>query len=331
MPPLLLITLLLLSLVSLLLSPASSSSPPPPSLSSSTIHKLKSSNTLPPAGLASLDVQVSSLNRLLPLTPDLPHLLEPQVLIALPLDASFDPPPTSFSHGHILDGDKVSLPSKYWTAIRGPPMVEVPWIVEISRIDTPLSPAAAAGETPLTTTSPASPLTPHRHSPPSTSPPTPRSHSPSSQTSLFASPLDFRSPSTAVFLPPWMFRALGLRPGEPVLVGLRKDPAPGGKVTVRPLHFKNLPSTHMSEASDSVPVGSGLDFLKIASPQSVLETSLKHYSTLSSLTTISLCYNDKRYYFDVIECKDSSGRKADAVKVQDTDLQFEFVRCRTVK
>jgi hypothetical protein len=126
-----------------------------------------------------------------------------------------------------------------------------------------------------------------------------------------------------------MFRALRLRPGDVLLAGLRGEVPAGGKVALRPLSYpKELAE---SEPLDGVPIGDGKDFVKVGSPQAVLETELKHYSTLSSPSLISLVYNGKRYYFEVAETRDAKGRKVDGVKVQDCDVQVEFLKCKLVK
>ena len=236
----------------------------------------------------------------------------PQLLIALPLSPSFNPPPTSFSHDHLFDGDKVSLPSHYWSVIRSLD-IPVPWVIKISRQ--------------------------HNHDQydqnsrvvtKSASTRTPQTYLPFKTTQLLTSPLDFRAPSNYIFLPMWMFRSLGLRPGEIVLAGLAKQVDDGGKVTLRPLTFKES-EAEGSEYNSPIEVGLGSDFLKIASPTAVLETSLKHYSTLTAATVISLVYNDKRYYFEVVETRDKRGRVVEAVKVQDCDVQVEFIKGKVVK
>jgi len=120
--------------------------------------------------------------------------------------------------------------------------------------------------------------------------------------------IDFRSPSNFIFLPKWMFQALSLKPYDVVDVKLITTVPPGSVVKLRP---------HSSE------------FLKIANHQAVLETELKHYSSLCKDTVIAFDYNKKRYFFDVVELRSAMrGEKAPMVKVQDCDIVAEFVRAK---
>jgi len=120
--------------------------------------------------------------------------------------------------------------------------------------------------------------------------------------------IDFRSPSNYVFLPRWMMIALGLKPRDVVQVQLKTDVPPGSAVRLRP---------HKS------------DFIKIGNHQAVLETELKHYSSLTKGTTIPFDYMGKRYYFDVVALQSAPrGEKVPMAKVQDCDIAAEFVRAK---
>ena len=118
--------------------------------------------------------------------------------------------------------------------------------------------------------------------------------------------IDFRSPSNYIFLPRWMIVSLALKPYDVVEVKLVQNTAPGSAVKLRP---------HSSE------------FTKIGNHQAVLETELKHYSSLVNGATIPFDYNDKRYYFDVVDLRSAPrGEKVVTAKVQDCDIAAEFVR-----
>ena len=120
--------------------------------------------------------------------------------------------------------------------------------------------------------------------------------------------IDFRAPSNFIFLPKWMFQALSLKPYDVVDVKLITTVPPGSVVKLRP---------HSSE------------FLKITNHQAVLETELKHYSSLCKDSVIAFDYNKKRYFFDVVELRSAMrGEKAPMVKVQDCDIMAEFVRAK---
>uniref|UniRef100_A0A7S2EWG4 Ubiquitin fusion degradation protein UFD1 N-terminal subdomain 2 domain-containing protein n=2 Tax=Trieres chinensis TaxID=1514140 RepID=A0A7S2EWG4_TRICV len=120
--------------------------------------------------------------------------------------------------------------------------------------------------------------------------------------------IDFRSPSNYVFLPRWMMIALALKPRDVVDVRLVETVPPGSAVKLRP---------HSSE------------FVKIGNHQAVLETELKHYSALTKGATIPFDYNNKRYYFDVVDLRSAPrGEKVPMAKVQDCDIAAEFVRAK---
>jgi len=124
--------------------------------------------------------------------------------------------------------------------------------------------------------------------------------------------LDFRSPSNYVFLPRWMMRALAIRPWDVVDIRLATDIPAGSGVKLRP-HLET--------------------FSRISDHRSVLETELRHYSSLTEGSTIPFDYRGERYYFDVVALRAAPrGESRPIVKVQDCDVAAEFTRARdTVK
>jgi hypothetical protein len=119
-------------------------------------------------------------------------------------------------------------------------------------------------------------------------------------------PLDFRAPPNYIFLPWWMMRALGLHPRDVVDVKLHSTVPPGSFARFRP---------HSSEFSKN-----------IANPHAVLETELRHYSSLTKGSTIAFDYQGTRYWFDVVELKSAPrGEKQPFVKVMDCDLASDFL------
>lgn len=119
-------------------------------------------------------------------------------------------------------------------------------------------------------------------------------------------PLDFRAPQCYIFLPWWMMRALGLRPRDIVEVELCETVAPGSLAKLRP---------HSSSFAR-----------EIANPQAVLETELRHYSSLTQGSTIAFNYNNKQYWFDVVELRSAPrGEKQPTIKVQDCDIATDFL------
>jgi len=129
-----------------------------------------------------------------------------------------------------------------------------------------------------------------------------------SLTSTVGGAIDFRAPSNYIFLPHWMMHALSLQPLDVVSVKAKTDTPPGSHVKLRP---------HSAE------------FAKIRNHQAVLETELKHYSSLTKGSTIPFDYLGKRYYFDVVDLRSAPrGEKCGMAKVQDCDLVAEFVRSK---
>ena len=198
-------------------------------------------------------------------------------LIALPLPTAFNPPLGSFSRNRLQDGDKISLPKSYWDAIcpKGVVQLEVPWVVRVSRADGVAGVSAAEGRV---------------LQPTGVSKVTYKSYLPSSSAAtVLSSPLDFRAPENYVFLPDWMFRHLGLRPGEAVSCELDTGVPKGGRVSLRPVTFRSG-----GPCDDGAAVGTAKEFLAIENHQAVLETELKHYSTLTQGSVVSFKFGEKR-------------------------------------
>jgi hypothetical protein len=124
-------------------------------------------------------------------------------------------------------------------------------------------------------------------------------------------PLDFRAPNCYVFLPLWMMRSLGLQPRDIVQVELCETVSRGSMAKFRP---------HSSQFAKD-----------ISNPQAVLETELRHYSSLTAGSTIAFDYNDKRYWFDVVELRSAPrGERQPMIKVQDCDIATDFLSARDV-
>jgi hypothetical protein len=124
-------------------------------------------------------------------------------------------------------------------------------------------------------------------------------------------PLDMRAPSNYCFLPWWMMRALGLHPMDIVDVKLVQSVPPGSLARLRP---------HSAAFAK-----------EISNPQAVLETELRHYSSLTSGSAIAFDYNGKRYWFDVEELRSAPrSEKVPMVKVQDCDLRTDFLTAKDI-
>jgi hypothetical protein len=103
-----------------------------------------------------------------------------------------------------------------------------------------------------------------------------------------------------------MMRSLGVRPRDIVQVDLVTAVPPGSLAKLRP---------HSSAFAQN-----------IANPQAVLETELRHYSSLTRGATICLDYNKVRYWVDVVETRSApKGEKQPFVKVQDCDIATDFL------
>lgn len=223
-------------------------------------------------------------------------------LICLPLDDRFDPPMGVFSHGHIQTGDKMSLPSCFWQSIQLN-HAEVPWLFRIKRIegvtgeriqyiDVNKNNSTSSAITVDEVITECKPMVQNLNE-------------------VVGGPLDFRAPSNYIFVPLWMMRALGLRPRDIVEVEQIETVPAGSMAKLRP---------HSS------------DFAKdISNPQAVLETELRHYSSLVQGTTIAFDYNHKRYWFDVVELRSAPrGITVPMIKVQDCDIMTDFLPSKDV-
>eukprot|EP00548_Thalassiothrix_antarctica_P004420 CAMPEP_0194132740 /NCGR_PEP_ID=MMETSP0152-20130528/3145_1 /TAXON_ID=1049557 /ORGANISM="Thalassiothrix antarctica, Strain L6-D1" /LENGTH=337 /DNA_ID=CAMNT_0038827899 /DNA_START=103 /DNA_END=1116 /DNA_ORIENTATION=+ len=244
-------------------------------------------------------------------------------LICLPLNEKFNPPMGGFSHDHVQTGDKMSLPRNYWTAIEKT-KAEVPWLMKVERIpgggwtkkrfdpskylvspkednesdddeeeeeddDDEEEDGSNKSRTVKKITNPL--------------------YLPGTLNAAVGSLLDCRAPSNYCFLPWWMMRGLGLHPRDVVDVTLIEDVPPGSMARLRP---------HSSEFAKD-----------ISNPQAVLETELKHYSSLTKGAVIAMDYNNKRYWFDIVDLRSSPhNEKCDMVKVQDCDLSTDFLPAR---
>jgi len=210
-------------------------------------------------------------------------------LICLPLDERFDPPMGMFSHGHIQTGDKISLPPNFLSTIKDN-KAEVPWLFKVSRID-----GEGGQDNGL--------ITDERVNIDVVSK---GLAAEANIKEVVGGPLDCRAPSNYCFLPWWMMRALGLKPLDLVDVQLITTVPPGSMAKFRP---------HSSDFATD-----------IANPQAVMETELRHYSSLTKGSTIAFDYNGKRYWFDVEELRAApKGEKQSMIKVMDCDLATDFL------
>lgn len=212
-------------------------------------------------------------------------------LICLPLDERFDPPMGSFSHGHIQTGDKVSLPRCFYQTIKEN-RAEVPWLFKISRVDEndEKEEDVSSRRVDVDTVS--------------------KGYAAEANINeLVAGPLDCRAPANYCFMPLWMMRLLGLKPLDQVDVQLITTVPAGALVKLRP---------HSSTFAKD-----------ISNTQAVLETELRHYSSLTKGATIPFDYNGKRYWFDVEELRSApKGEKRTMVKLQDCDVATDFLRAK---
>lgn len=214
-------------------------------------------------------------------------------LICLPLDERFDPPMGMFSHGHIQTGDKISLPSCFKSTIELN-KAEVPWLFKVSRVENDDDDDDDGPNTRVGIDVVSKGYAAEANI-----------------KELVAGPLDCRAPSNYCFMPWWMMRALGLKPLDQVDIQLITTVPPGSLVKIRP---------HSSDFSKD-----------ISNTQAVLETELRHYSSLTKGSTIAFDYNGKRYWFDVEELRSApKGEKQPMVKVQDCDVATDFLVAKDV-
>jgi hypothetical protein len=231
-------------------------------------------------------------------------------LIAMPLTEMFDPPVGIFSHGHTQTGDKMSVPKVFWQAIQLN-KAEVPWLFEVRRVEGVTGPRVEEDtveddEKEEEEESPKKKKSKKEKSkdwlPSDVGAAAPMEH----LDSVIGGPLDFRAPPNYIFLPSWMMRALGLRPRDVVDVRQITTVPAGSLAKFRPLTLQTMKD--MSNA------------------QAVLETELRHYSSLTKGSTIAFDYNKKRYWFEVAECRSAPrGEKQAMIKVQDCDIATDFL------
>lgn len=236
-------------------------------------------------------------------------------LVVYPLDDRFDPPMGVFSHNHVQTGDKMSLPACFWRAIQQTGINEVPWLFAVRRIPGVTRPRVQYQHDAAQSADDEAPA-PRNPTDDATDPDAPISECiPSARDldTIVGGPLDFRAPTHCVFLPVWMMRALGLQPRDIVLVEQIVDVPAGVLAKLRPLS---------SEFAKDIANNN---------PQAVLETELRHYSSLTQGSTIAFDYNKKRYWFDVVELRSAPrGVKVPAIKVQDCDIATEFLTPKDV-
>ena len=258
-------------------------------------------------------------------------------LICMPIldDTMFNPPAGMFSHNHVQVGDKVSLPPNYWNAIQWN-QAEVPWLVSIKRIDSATSRRNDDDDNEKddeeyqdlycgkTVTGPRVEFrVPPKQAKTHEDLDTIVTHHVPLQNldQVFCGPLDFRAPDNYIFVPLWVMRSLGLRPRDVVEVELCPD-GKGMKSSVKPVPAGSMAKLrpHSSQFAKD-----------IANPQAVLETELRHYSSLTLGSTIAFDYNSKRYWFDVVELRSAPrGEKVAAIKVQDCDIATDFMTPKDV-
>eukprot|EP00934_Nitzschia_sp_Nitz4_P002838 Nitzschia sp. Nitz4//scaffold13_size275219//227931//228857//NITZ4_000914-RA/size275219-processed-gene-0.164-mRNA-1//-1//CDS//3329536134//2828//frame0 len=213
-------------------------------------------------------------------------------LICLPLDDRFDPPMGVFSHGHVQTGDKMSLPRVFLQAIQTN-KAEVPWLFTVRRVEK----STREGEEEVTSSYNERVVGPEPAG---------------SLSQVIGGPLDFRAPPNYVFLPHWMMRALGLQPRDVVDVEITFSVPAGSLARLRPHSFS------WSK--------------EISNPQAVLETELRHYSSLTKGSTIAFDYNSKRYWFDVEDLRSAPrGERCSAIRVQDCDIATDFLPAKDTK
>jgi len=109
--------------------------------------------------------------------------------------------------------------------------------------------------------------------------------------------LEFVADEGMCYMPFWMMQNLLLEEGA--LVNIRSTSLPRGKFVKFQPHTKN--------------------FLDIANPRAVLESSLRKFTCLTKGDVIVLNYNKKNYYLTVLETK-----PADAISIVETDISVDF-------
>ncbi|KAG7372493.1 ubiquitin fusion degradation protein UFD1 [Nitzschia inconspicua] len=203
---------LLLTCITLSRAHATSGSKPsiPISLQQSGIGKAFYNRIDRANELAALEQQVEDHNALLVATAN--TRLEANSrrrLICLPLNEKFNPPMGQFSHNHVQNGDKLSVPRNFAEAFREGGF-EVPFLLKVSRVEGVTKPMVEDDRIDNDTT-PSRPLE-----------------------EVVGGPLDFRAPSNYCFLPLWMMRAMRLHPRDIVDVKVTTTVPAGTMAKFRP-------------------------------------------------------------------------------------------------
>lgn len=115
--------------------------------------------------------------------------------------------------------------------------------------------------------------------------------------------LEFTAPEGTVYMPVWMFRNLGMDPGETSnVISLRNVPLKKGTfVSLQP---------HTS------------DFTELSNPRALLEMALRNFSCLTKGDTIQISPKElgRTYLLNVVEL-----RPANQVSIIETDVRVEFI------
>ncbi|CAN1231240.1 Ubiquitin recognition factor in ER-associated degradation protein 1, partial [Linum grandiflorum] len=122
-------------------------------------------------------------------------------------------------------------------------------------------------------------------------------HNPSVKRVTHCGVLEFVADEGLIYLPYWMMENMLLEEGD--LVQMRNASLEKGTYVKLQPHSK--------------------DFLDVANPKAILETSLRNYSCLTTGDTIMVAYNNKKFYINIVEAKPSS-----AVSIVETDCEVDF-------
>uniref|UniRef100_A0A7S2UZC1 Ubiquitin fusion degradation protein UFD1 N-terminal subdomain 2 domain-containing protein n=1 Tax=Fibrocapsa japonica TaxID=94617 RepID=A0A7S2UZC1_9STRA len=217
--------------------------------------------------------------------------------IVMPLTRAFDPPVGNIAHNHIQFGDKISMPKSLFKMIMKQ-HIEPPWQFEIEVINRVGDCEEKDPEDGDAEEEEEEEEEEEREKEEELS--TSKLQWPLKK--LYCSLLDIRAPENYIFLPGWMMKSLGLRPRD----------------VVRMRHFV-LPQGTMAKLQPH-----HSDFLKLTNHRAVLESELRHYSSLTTGSTIAFRYRKKKYFFDVVEVM-SDGKIQDAICVQDCNVAADFV------
>lgn len=236
--------------------------------------------------------------------------------IIMPMNEGFDPPPGSFSRGHIQMGDKMSIPRSIFSHIQRED-IGYPWLFEIEVLHSPEeqdelkqkeeeeAAAEAAEKAQREADNKRTEEEEDDEQDEGAGKSGPKRGGARKKKELqrvYGSILDYAAPENYIFAPDWMLKALRLRPRDVVEVRLAALPK-GGLIKLRP---------HSS------------DFLKLSNHQAVMETELKHYSCLTEGATVKIKYRDTVYELDVEELL-SDGKPVGALCIEDTDVATDFL------